>query len=265
VRTSISLNDGPFCGAGVVDHETCRPGDYGGKSWQQANDFPPYTLSDFRGRGGVRLAAAEIRAHYLGSLYYDGDLHSFCKSYYDLDRLALGSTTLQEYDLAEMIERRVVRPLTTLLRGELVLRAPSEAAGIADRFYEHLTEEVHERVQAHIVWFVSRYQGGVSDMAHDDRLRDCLREARAHDAAVVTGVAGYVVLENNIDDRVSSVDVVYHSMDRATAGYSHVMFDDGLRSRMAVQWQEGVTRIATIGMTRQEITTTAWPMWVQFE
>jgi len=265
VRTSITMADGLFCGAGVVDHETCRPGDFGGGSWQPASNVPPFTLSDFGGRSGVRLAAAEIRAHYLGSLFYDGDLHSFCKPHVELDPRALGSTTLQEFDLAQMIERRVIRPLTAQLHEALVSRSPSEAEGITSRFYDRLTDEVNERVQARIVWFVSRYQGGVSDMAHDDYLRGCLREARAHEAAVVTGVAGYVVLDNQIDDTISSAEVVYRSMDRATAGYERVMYDDGLRSRMAAHWHAGVTRIASVRMTRQEMTTTAWPMWVQFQ
>jgi len=103
-----------------------------------------------------------------------------------------------------MIEDRAARPITTRLHSALETRDTTEASGITSRFYDRIMEEVHERVNAHIIWFVSRYPGGVPDMARNERLRRCLQEARDHDSPVVTGVAGYMVLDNRIDNTIAS-------------------------------------------------------------
>jgi len=264
-RNGIVLNEGLFCGAGVVDRSTCRPGDLGGRDWQRADDLPPFTLSEFGSRGDARLAAAEVRAHYLGSLYYDGDLHSFCKTSDARHRLSRGNTTLQEFDLAQMIDWRVVRPLTTQLHAALAIHAPAEAAGISARFSDLLTDEVHERVQARIVWFVSRYQGGLADMEHDDHLQTCLSEARERRAAVVMGVAGYLMLGSQVDETISSADVVLRSLDRASSGYASVQVEGELRASLGTRWRAEVSTITGLKVTQHELTTTAWPMWVQLE
>lgn len=272
-RTSIDVNDGPICGAAVVDHDTCRPGDFGGGHWERDSDFPPFTLPQSGSRGGAESVAAAIRAHYLGSPFFDGDVHPYCKRGLtagifrpdNTDIFPSDSTSLQEYDLAKMIEDRAVRPLTTRLHTALEARAPYEASGITARFYERLMEEVHDRVNARIVWFVARYPGGIPDMARNEYLRRCLQEARDHDASVVTGVAGYVVLDNRIDNTISSDDVLYRALDRATAGYEDFTVDGGLKQSLAREWRDRVAKIANIRMARQDLTATAWPLWVQLE
>src|SRR5882757_8136872 len=84
-RASIEVIEGPLCDAGVIDHRTCRPRDFGGRRWERFSDFPPFTMSEYGSRGSVHLLAAEIRAHYLGSLYYHRDVHSYCKHSFGFD------------------------------------------------------------------------------------------------------------------------------------------------------------------------------------
>jgi hypothetical protein len=265
-RTSIDVQDGPICGAAVIDNDTCRPGNFGGGKWVKDSDFPPFTISEYGFRGGTpQRVAAEVRAHYLGSPYYDGDVHSYCKMNIDTDLFPGDTTSLQEYDLSKMIEDRAVRPLTTRLHSGLQMRDAYEANGITARFYERIMEEVHERVQARYIWFVTRYPGGIPDMARNERLRRCLQEARDHDADIVSGVAGYIVLDNRIDNSVSSRDVMYRALDRATAGYDDFVLDGGLRHELGREWEERVAQIANIKMARQDLTSTAWPLWVQLQ
>jgi hypothetical protein len=256
--------DEPLCGAGVVDHRTCRPLTFGAGQWRRYEHFPPLTLSEFSGRADARELAAEIRAHYLGSLYYDDDVHSFCKSQFDFQWSESRNTILQEYELSRVIEERTVRPVTTQLHeGLLRTRNAHEAASIADRFYENLMEEIGGRVSARIVWFVVRYPGGGEDMAHDDRLQRCIRDARVYDADVITGVAGYAILADRLDHTVAAEEVVHRSLTRALSRYDFALHG-GLRASLARYWVDNMRTIANARVTRQDVTMIAWPLWVQF-
>jgi hypothetical protein len=263
-RTSIDILDGPLCGAGVVDNSTCRPGDFGRGHWTRHGDFPPFTVSQYYGRGDVRLLSASLRAHYLGSIYYDGDLHSYCKHIVDPDLFRDDATFVQEYDLVRLIEERVVRRLTTRLHDALSSSMPDHAGAIAARFYGALMEELTDRISARVLWFVSRYSGGIVDMAHNVDLQRCLWEAHVHDAGVVTGVAGYIVLAEHIDSGVAAVDVVHRALYSASTEYT-LSLDGAIRESLAREWTVGVGRIASVRVSRTETTATVWPLWVQFE
>ncbi|MET0385782.1 MAG: hypothetical protein ABW321_07475 [Polyangiales bacterium] len=272
-RTSIDVTDGPICGASVVDPEECRPGDFGGGHWEKDTDFPPFTVSEGSRRGDAQRVASEVRQYYLGSPFYDGDVHPYCKrgitsGFFRPDTSDIfppDSTTLQEYNLATIIDDRAVKPLTTRLHTALKTRDEDRASGITARFYERLNEEVRDRVQARIIWFVARYPGGVSDMARNEHLRRCLQEARDNDAPVVTGVAGYLVLDNRIDNSIASEDVFLRALDRATAGYDELNIEGGLKHDLANEWGDRVSDIANIKMARQDLTATAWPLYVQLQ
>jgi len=266
-RTSIDVTEAPICGAAVVDHEECRPGNYGGREWQKDTNFPPFSVSEYAVRRGVQSVIAEVRAHYLGSPYYDGDVHAFCKNGLDTDIFPADSTSLQEYELSRVIEDRAVRPLESRLRTLIETREPGESEAVTTRFHEHLMEEVNDRVQARVLWFVTRYPGGLPDIARNDRLRRCVQELRNNDGAeIVTGVAGYIVLDNRIDNEVASEKVVYRALERATQGrYRDIVIDTDYKHAMGVEWQRKVGEVANIRMARQDITAVAWPLWVQFQ
>jgi len=266
-RTSIDVTDAPICGAAVVDHDECRPGDYGGREWQKDTSFPPFSVSEYAVRRGLQSVIAEVRRHYLASPYYDGDVHSFCKHGLDTDVFPPDSTNLQEYELARVIEDRAVRPLESRLRTLIESREPSEAESVTTRFHENLMEEVNDRVQARVVWFVARYPGGLPDIARNERLRRCVQELRSNDGAeLVTGVAGYIILDNRIDHQVSSEEVLYRALERATQGrYRDIDIDREYKRAMGAEWQRKVSDVANIKMTRQDVTATAWPLWVQFQ
>jgi hypothetical protein len=266
-RTSVDVTEAPICGAAVVDHDECRPGSYGGNDWQKDSSFPPYTVSEYAVRRGVQHVIAEVRQHYLGSPYYDGDVHSFCKKGLDTDLFPADSTSMQEYELAKVIEDRAVRPLESRLRVLIESRDPRESDAVTTRFHESLMEEVRDRVQARFIWFVARYPGGLSDISRNERLRRCIQELRSNSGSeMITGVAGYIVLDNRIDNEISSEAVVYRAIERATTGrYRDVVVDTDYKRAMGAEWQRKVSDVANIKMARQDITAVAWPLWVQFE
>jgi len=272
-RTGIDVAEAPICGAMVADHEQCRPGDYGGVPWTKAFNFPPYSVPSRLMRDRDRLDERDeerimdaVRAHYLASPYYAGDLHSVCKAEVDRDVFPGGATNLQRYSLAKVIEDRAVIPLSERVRKVMEDRDPPNAWAVTSRFHHGLMEEVHRRVQAKVLWFVTRYPGGLPDIARARPLRRCLQETRdTAGAQLVTGVAGYIVLDNRIDTAVGSGEVVYRALDRATIGRSDVVLDPQFQQSLALEWEEKVSRVAQIRMAREDATAVAWPMWVQLQ
>ncbi|MET0389232.1 MAG: hypothetical protein ABW321_24885 [Polyangiales bacterium] len=269
-RSSIEVSDGPLCGAGVDNHKTCKPEDFGEGHWEREQNFPSFTVSEYTGRLSIREIAQEIRAYYLGSIYYEGDVHSYCKRQYKSevfwsdDKYPGDGTELQVYDVREMLEKRAIRPMTTRLRSELNSTSRYDVSGIANRFYEYMMDAMRERVDARVLWFVIRYPGGIPDMAHHQELRRCVNEANDHHGEIITGVAGYAMLKNDIDNTIADEGIVYRAISRATSGFDYTI-DESLKRRLADQWREEVDRIAHVRLTRQDITATAWPMWVKYD
>jgi hypothetical protein len=266
-RTGIDIAEAPVCGAGVQDFDRCRPRDMGGSHWEHAADFPAYSLPSRLARGrNVDRIMEEVRAHYLGSPFYAGDVHAICKDGVTSAIFPEGSTTLQDYDLAEVIEDRAVKPLANRVRKFIQDRDSSDAYSLSRRFEGHLMDEVHDRVQARVVWFVTRYPGGIADIARERQLRKCLQESRDRQAQVVTGVAGYMIMDNRIDTAISSGEVVNRALDRAFRGRGDdVDIDPEFRHAIAAEWHGRVSEVANIRMPRHDLTATAWPLWVQFQ
>jgi hypothetical protein len=265
-RSSIEVNEAPVCASAVVDNDDCRPGNFGGAPWEKRPSFPPFSISDNAVRSGPTYIVAEVRTHYLGSPYYAGDVHAHCKGGLDRTVIPEDNTSLQEYELATLIEDRAVKQVASHVRSALDTRDSLEASALTTRFAERLSDEVRERVKARLLWFVTRYPGGMPDIARNDRLRKCLQETRSNpDASLVTGVAGYVVLNNQIDTAIGSEAVVQRALDYALRGHDDVTFDPDFRESLGVEWEQAVAQVAQIRIPRNDVTAVAWPMWVQFE
>jgi hypothetical protein len=271
-RTGIDIGEAPVCGAGVADFDRCKPRDMGGSNWESASNFPAYSLParysryDFLERRDIDRIMADVRAHYLGSPFYAGDVHAICKDGVDGSIFPEGSTTLQDYDLAEVIEDRAVKPVTNRVRQFIQDRDASYAYTLGTRFERHLLDEVHDRVKARVLWFVTRYPGGIADISRERQLRKCLQESRDLHAKVVTGVAGYMIMNNQIDSAISSGEVVNRALDRALRGRADdIAIDSEFRHAIAAEWHGRVSEVANIRMPRRDITATAWPLWVQFQ
>lgn len=266
-RTGIDVSEAPICGAGVADYDRCRPRDMGGTAWEHAANFPPYSVPPRLARGGnVERIIAEVRAHYLASPYYAGDIHAICKDGVDEEVFPEGATSLQEYELAEAIEDRAVLPVTNRFRALLQDRDSSNASALSRRFYNNLIDEVHQRVQARVLWFVTRYPGGMADLSRERQLRKCLQESRARNAQLVTGVAGYMILDNRIDTAIGSREVINRALESAL--YRHtdeIIVEPEFKHSLGSEWQQRVKEVAQIKMPRRDITATAWPLWVQFQ
>jgi hypothetical protein len=265
-RTGIDVTEAPVCGAGVADFERCRPIPMGGAPWEHAASFPPYSLPRFSRGASVERLMSGVRAHYLGSPYYAGDVHAICKDGVDERIFPEGATNLQEYDLAEVIEDRAVKPVANRVRSILQERESPDASVIARRFESHLITEVHDRVKARVLWFVTRYPGGLADLSRERQLRKCLQESHDRNAQVVTGVAGYMVMDNKVDSAIGSREVVYRALDLALRNRTdEVHLEPEFRHSIANEWQGRVSEVAHIKFARNDVTATAWPLWVQFQ
>lgn len=266
-RTGIDVAEAPVCGAGVVDFERCRPRDMGGTNWEYATNFPAYSVPTRLARSpNFDRIMAEVRAHYLGSPYYAGDVHAVCKDGVPDTVFPAGSTSLQDYDLASVIEDRAVKPLVNRVRAFIQERESRDAYTLARRFERNLLDEVHERVQARVLWFVTRYPGGLADLSRERQLRKCLQESRDQQAKLITGVAGYMVMDNKIDSAISSGDVPNRALDMALRGRAEdIPIDPEFRHAIADEWHGRVSEVANIKMPRRDLTATAWPLWVQFQ
>jgi hypothetical protein len=266
-RTGIDIAEAPVCGAGVADFDRCRPRDMGGTNWEHAANFPAYSVPTRLSRGAsIERIMAEVRAHYLGSPFYAGDVHAVCKDGVDEGIFPEGSTSLQEYDLAEVLDDRAVKPVANRVRAFIQERDASDAYTLSRRFENHLRDEVRERVQARVLWFVTRYPGGIADISRERQLRKCLQESRDRNAQVVTGVAGYMVMDNKIDTAIGSREVVNRALDMAMRGRGDdIPIDPEFRHALGAEWQGRVADVAHIKMPRRDMTATAWPLWVQFQ
>lgn len=266
-RTGIDVTEAPVCGAGVADYDRCRPRDMGGTNWQHIANFPPYSVPHRLARGGnIERIMAEVRAHYLGSPFYAGDVHSVCKDGVNEEIFPEGGTSLQEYDLAMAIEDRAVKPVANRVRTLLLERESGDAYALARRFERHLIDEVHDRVQARVLWFVSRYPGGLADLSRERQLRKCLQESRSRGAQLVTGVAGYMIMDNKIDSAISSHEVVNRALELALRGHhDDIQIEPEFRHALGAEWHGRVSEVAQIKMPRRDMTATAWPLWVQFQ
>jgi hypothetical protein len=270
-KTGIALGEpASVCASGVADSEDCRPSDYGSGEWHKQGNFPPYSVSqraasedeDYK----VQTVIAEVRAHYLGSPYYDGDVHAFCKAGVPNDAYPPEGTSLQDYDLAKIIEDRAVKDLGKQLKAALDAKDVADSGDITARFQHNLTNEVRARVKAHLLWFVARYPGGRPDMSRNEKLKACVEEQRVNSAAtLVTGVAGYIVLNNQIDTAVSGESTMVAALDSALAAHAGLALEPEVRADLALRWKTDVDHVAQIKTARQDLSTVAWPLWVQFQ
>jgi hypothetical protein len=270
-KTGINVEEIGVCASAVADNEECRPERFGNGEWEKFPTFPPYSVSENAVRSGDQSVLAEVRTHYLGSPFYAGDVHAFCKQGVDRDVIPQDGTSLQDYELAEVIQDRAVRSLTTKLHNQLQTKASSDRAevdvdSITRRFQESLNDEVRARVKARLLWFVARYPGGLPDISRNDQLRKCVQEQRENSGAtLVTGVAGYVVYNNQIDNALAQETTLYRALDGALAAGGDLTLDPNFRITMAKEWRQDVEKVAQFRMARRDLSTMVWPLWVQFE
>ena len=253
------------CAAAVIDSEECRPQSFGSGQWQKNSNFPPYSASESATRDGYQSVVAEVRAHYLGSPFYDGDVHAFCKQGVSSDAIPSEGTSLQDYDLASMIEDTAVKDLTARFKTALDAKAVASASEISERFQSQLVKEVKAKVKARLLWFVARYPGGRSDISKNEKLRACVEEQKGNaEATLVTGVAGYIVLDNRVDSAIATESPIVRALDVALAGRGDAV-DAELRTSLASTWTQSVDKVAQFKAPRRDLSTMAWPLWLQFQ
>jgi hypothetical protein len=159
-----------------------------------------------------------------------------------------------------------VKSVSTQLKSLLDAKSIEDASAITRRFQAHLVEEVKAKVKARLLWFVARYPGGRPDISRNQKLKSCLDEQIENsDAALVTGVAGYIVIDNKIDTAIGSAATVENALDASFAGQASAALLAQLKASLGSNWKKSVDAVAQIKTARQDLSTVAWPLWVQLQ
>lgn len=90
------------------------------------------------------------------------------------------------------------------------------------------------------------------------------RKKQGDSAALVTGVAGLMVLSNRVDTAVSSEATVLSALS-ATASPVYSMQILELQGEIAAEWKEALQKKFTVRGSRVSISQTVYPLWIQFE
>jgi hypothetical protein len=265
-KTGIVLAERAECGSSLTGNERCAPERFGAAVWEKNAALPPYSVSEQAVRLGARAVVAEVRLHYIGSPFYDNDVHVVCKSELSESALPSTGTSMQDYDLGAALQDRAVRPVTMEFLSVLESKGVASAHELARRFGARLKLEVQQRVQARVLWFETRYPGGRADLERNLHLRACVDEQQqAKQAKLVTGLAGYVVMKNRVDASIDSPRVISIALESALASHDSAKLPIELRARLEDSWADRVASVALFKSQRSEVGATVWPLWVQYE
>jgi hypothetical protein len=114
-------------------------------------------------------------------------------------------------------------------------------------------------------------------MTRNKGLKRCMEEVETNpESRVVTGVAGYLVVENKVDAAVGRESTLVNALDAAlesgrTRWYwpwsedDNVSLDARTKHNLARRWTENVERVAGIATARNDLSTTAYPLWIQLQ
>lgn len=255
------------CASGVIDNDDCEPTQSGGSKWQRNTNFATYSVTGASlGDGSYQKIVAAVLTHYLGSPFYEGDVHANCKAGLPDDAVPATGTILQDFDLAAKLQETAVTEVASRLKAKLQARSVPAAVQIADDFKAKLSKDVASKIQARFLWIVARYPGGRADIEANSALKKCSDEVHgAGKASFVTGVAGYIILANRTSASISSESTVANAMSLSLDGKVEAGAVGQLTVEMGNEWKTSVDKVVHIDIDKQDLTTTAYPLWVQFE
>lgn len=265
-RTQIELTDDiSVCSQAVDDFRTCRPGKVGGAPWVFNDNFDVFAVTG----SDVPDKLDQIRGRYLGTPYYRGSLHLECNA--GVPPEALPELILaDDVDLASELQKTTVAEIAA--KAVLKLRANGvPVSGDAEaRFKYTLNEDVRSKVGARFFWFLTKWTGGRDSIVRNPYLQACAAEVerenqqQAGSARFVTGVAGLMVLSNQVDTTVSSDATILSALSALMPPlYTPQMLD--LQAEIAGEWRDSVNKKFTVRGFRRAVSQTVYPLWIQFE
>jgi hypothetical protein len=265
-RTQVELTDDiSVCSQAVDDFRTCRPGRVGGAPWVFNDNFDVFAVTGSNSRENLD----QIRWRYLGTPYYRGSLHLECHAGIHPDMLP-DLVLADDVDLASELEKTTVAEIAAKAVLKLRANGVNVSADAEAHFKDTLNQEVRSKVRARFFWFLTKWTGGRDSIAKTPHLQQCVEEVdrenrmESGSARLVTGVAGLMVLSNQVDTTVSSDATILSALSAILPPiYTPQMID--LQAEIAGEWRDSVNKKFTVRGFRRSVSQTVYPLWVQFE
>lgn len=272
-KTNLKLSDKiQVCSAASGNRETCRPTKTGGLGkWARNTQFDVYGLRNTATFDDYEAAKNELRSRYLGTPYYNSSLHFSCKSKIDPSAIAPNDTVLIDtIDLTAELKARAVEETTANLVAALKAEKVDVSAEIEANFRNKLTEAVESKTNVKYIWFFMKWTGGYEAIKNSDSFKMCAQTVDeknkkiANSASLVTGVAGLIVLNNQIDTTVNSESIVTAAINAAVPAKYNTEIAK-ISAQVSAGWKKSITSTYTAKGALNSKTQIVYPVWVQFE
>lgn len=255
-----------ICSGGVLrDDPACKPSGRGGAAWQRNENFDIYNLQRNTDLANWPSAIEEISVRYLGTPHWNERIQPSCKE--DLPEGSLpvrADVSVDSIDLTAKLQQETVQAFSFDMMIKLQQAGVPVNPGVEMRFQEFLARAVEQRVKARLLWFVATYPGGRYALETNPAFTKCRQAVHDHErdgAKFVSGVAGFIVLENFADTSINSDSALNEAL-AAVVGPGHPRLVD---SKMMASWKRTVQRVVRVEAHTKSLTQTVYPLWIQFE
>jgi hypothetical protein len=214
----------------------------------------------------------KARAHYLGGLYYNADLHPNCHTSDVGASLPQEAPARDVLDIAAQIRERAVTNAAADFEAAIKKQNPGFVlkASVGTAFQEALEKEVNKAVAADVIWFVTRVTGGIDTLADIPQMAKCFQKYReAHEQGLVpglvTGLAGFIIRRADLNVSLSSRTAIDAAVNAAAAIDPNLPVSPDFRSSLSASWKKHVDRVVELKVSKKLDGVTVYPIWVQFE
>lgn len=264
VQAKTGIDVGPevrLCSNGVLhDDVQCHPNGTGGMPWVKNENFDIFSLPPGQFEDTAVVGAASQR--YLGVPYWQGHLQPACKVS-ERDASPAANTAIDAINLAAKLDQEISRRFTVEAMANLRKTGMTVDFAVEAAFRERLTRLVRQKLRVRLVWFVTTYTGGRYAAENNPALSACVHEMQAHrsdGAQIVTGVAGFAVLQNDADVSINSTETIVEALRGVVADPMSV-----IDARLSSAWEKTVGNVIRVNASTTAMTQTVYPLWVQFE
>jgi hypothetical protein len=270
-KTNLELSDKiQVCSSASDDPKTCEPKKTGGYSWERNISFDVYSLTEKATPDDYENADDELRLRYLGTPYYNNQLQVFCKQNISADEIAPNDNIIIDFiDLTAELKSTAVDETTAELINSMKAEGVQISSKIEANIKRKLTKEVENKTNVQYLWFFMKWTGGFEAISKSESLESCVQEVDNKNnsntlASLVTGVAGLIVLNNNIDTSIASKSTV-SSVIRATIPSEFQGQAAKIENKISASWEKNVHKVFTTKGSLSPKTQVVYPLWIQFE
>ena len=270
-KTNLQLSgDVMVCSQGVDDPDSCKPGRTGGAPWRHNYNFDTYSISPESAQKGHEAALDELRLRYLGTPYYNGAIHIECRNGLTIADLPSDDRPIADIiDLTSLLQSKAVDSVAA--NAILKLRAKGVAldAAAQNAFKATLAKSVNEKANVRYIWFLMKWTGGRDSIRTSPKFKACVDEVEQKkntpgSSSFVTGVAGLLVLSNNVDTTVASESTITNALNASIAGTYPANIGE-IQAEVGSEWRRSVNSVFTVDGSLKSLSQTVYPLWMQFE